>query len=183
MKTLIVYSSLTGNTRKVAQAISEAIGGSEMAPVGQSPDPAEYPLVLAGFWVDKGQADAKSKDFLSRLRDKMVGFFFTLGAYPDSPHADDVERVTAELLRAGGNDVLGSFRCQGKVDPELLERMKRMLPPDHPHAQMTEERKARLDEAARHPSDEDLMRARAFADDIYRKALSAPARPGKAARQ
>jgi flavodoxin len=172
MKCLIVYSTLTGNTKKVAEAVSGAIEGSEIVSVDQNPEPSGYDLILSGFWVDKGQADAKTKNFLARLKGRSVGFFYTLGAYPDSSHADDVAKDTEELLKAGGNVVLGSFRCQGKVDPELLEKMKKMLPPDHPHAQMTEERRTRLEEAAKHPNEEDLIKARAFAEDMHQKALA-----------
>jgi flavodoxin len=182
MKTLIVYTSLTGNTKKVAEAIAQAIGNSDLYPIAECPDPTDYPLVLVGFWVDRGQADAKTQAFLSELKNKSLAIFFTLGAYPDSPHADEVVKVTEELLLKGDNELLGSFRCQGKVDPALLERMKKMLPPDHPHAMMTDERKARLEEAAKHPNDEDLMKAKAFADDVWHKAISDSAKQLKAVR-
>ncbi|MDR0622083.1 MAG: flavodoxin family protein [Deltaproteobacteria bacterium] len=177
MKTLVAYSSLTGNTQKVAQAISDAIPGAEIHPVDKTPNLSDYGLIIVGFWVDRGQPDRKTQEFIERVEGKPVGFFFTLGAYPDSDHAGDVARVTEEMIAKGQNQVLGSFRCQGKVDPALLERMKKSLPADHPHAQMSPQRKARLEEAAKHPNDEDLLRAKAFADDTYRKALSAPAKP------
>lgn len=170
MKTLVTYSSLTGNTKKVAEAVASAIPGSELHPIDQSPDPSGYDLILAGFWVDRGEADRKTKEFLGKLQGKAVGFFFTLGAYPDSAHADDVARVTGELIERGQNEPMGSFRCQGKVDPALLGRMKKSLPPDHPHARMTEERKARLTEAAKHPNDKDLEGARAFALEAFGRA-------------
>jgi hypothetical protein len=103
---------------------------------------------------------------IEKVRGKAAAFFFTLGAYPDSAHADEVAAATGKLLAEGGNRTLGHFRCQGKVDPNLLERMKKMLPPDHPHARMTDERKARLDEAAKHPDEADLRRAAAFAAEL-----------------
>ncbi|MDR1051668.1 MAG: flavodoxin family protein [Deltaproteobacteria bacterium] len=171
MDTLIVYSSLTGNTEKVAGAIHGAIEGSTLCKVGEAPDAEGFELVVVGFWVDRGEPDAKTKAFLEKVKNKKTAFFFTLGAYPHSEHADDVARVTGELLAGNGNTVLGSYRCQGKVDPVLLERMKKMLPPDHPHAQMTDERKARLEEAARHPNEDDCRAAAAFAAETLKKAL------------
>lgn len=63
------------------------------------------------------------------------------------------------LEPARGNVVLGSWLCQGRVDPKVLEIMARMAGDVHP---MTEERKARIAEAARHPDDEDCRRAQAF---------------------
>ncbi|MDR2302936.1 MAG: flavodoxin family protein [Deltaproteobacteria bacterium] len=172
MKTLVVYSSLTGNTQKVAKAISEAIPGSELFPIDQAPSPSDYGLIMVGFWVNRGEPDQKTKAFLESLTGKTVAFFFTLGAYPDSDHADDVVKATQALIAKGRNQLLGSFRCQGKVDPALIERMKKVLPPDHPHAQMSDERKARLTEAAKHPNPEDFQKAKAFANDAYQRALS-----------
>ncbi|MDL2260222.1 flavodoxin family protein [Deltaproteobacteria bacterium OttesenSCG-928-K17] len=163
MKALVIYSTLTGNTKKVAEGILAGLPeGSALADVKDSPSPEAYDLVVPGFWVDQGHADKAMLAYFENLKNKKAAFFFTLGAYPDSEHADEVAADTEKRLKENGNTVLGHFRCQGKVDPKLLERMKQMLPPDHPHAQMTPERKARLDEAAKHPDDQDLARAKDF---------------------
>ncbi len=55
------------------------------------------------------------------------------------------------------NEIFGHFICQGKIDPALTEKFKD-LPPDHPHA-MTPERKARHEEAKKHPDSNDLKKA------------------------
>ncbi|MDR2387363.1 MAG: flavodoxin family protein [Deltaproteobacteria bacterium] len=182
MKTLVVFSSLTGNTQQVAQAIHEAIPGSDLFPIDSAPSPKDYGLIMVGFWVNRGEPDQKTKAFLRSLTDQAVAFFFTLGAYPDSDHASEVVKATQALIDQGHNQILGSFRCQGKVDPALIERMKKVMPPDHPHAQMSDERKARLSEAAKHPNLEDFLKARAFADDTYHKALSSPLPPSAGGR-
>ncbi|MDR1044352.1 MAG: flavodoxin family protein [Candidatus Adiutrix sp.] len=167
MKSLVVYSTLTGNTRKIAEALAEALPpGAECFNLRDAPEPEAYDLILPGFWVNRGQADQASLAYLEKIKGQKVVFFFTLGAYPDSGHADEVAADTERRLSENGNQVLGHFRCQGKVDPELLEKMKKMLPPDHPHAQMTPERQARLEEAARHPNEDDLARARRFIADL-----------------
>ena len=72
---------------------------------------------------------------------------------------------TKQRLLEGKNEVLGHFRCQGKVDPKLLERMKQMSGTPH---QDSPERQARLAEAAKHPNAEDCMAAEAFAMDILK---------------
>ncbi|MDR1657174.1 MAG: flavodoxin family protein [Deltaproteobacteria bacterium] len=168
-KILVAYSSLTDNTKKVAESILGALpAGTEFGKVGEV-NPASYALVFIGFWVDKGRPDPATLSFIEKLKNQTTAFFFTLGAYPNSEHADDVAKATEKLLAEGSNRILGHFRCQGKVDPNLLEKMKKMLPPDHPHAQMTDERKARLEEAAKHPDEEDLRKAADFAKDIVSK--------------
>lgn len=167
MKSLVVYSTLTGNTKKIAQALAEALpGGAECHDLKDNPNPDDFELILPGFWVNRGHADEASLAYFAKIRNKKVAFFFTLGAYPDSEHAGEVARDTEKRLAENGNQILGHFRCQGKVDPELLDKMKKMLPPDHPHAQMTPERQARLDEAAKHPNETDLVNARQFITNL-----------------
>jgi len=165
MKTLVTYSSRTGNTRLVAQAVHKAMPeGGLLVPVEDAPDPEGFDFVAVGFWVDKGMPDAKAQAYMQRLSGRIVGVFGTLGAYPDSQHARDCLAKTLELLR--GSTVVASFLCQGKVDPKLVEAMSRMPGNAHP---MTPERKARLEEAAKHPDATDLANARSvFAQALAR---------------
>jgi flavodoxin len=161
---LIVYSSKTGNTRKLAEGIHrglcEALAAGQgagpeirIAAVEEAPDPAGADWLLVGFWADRGTADQKAREYLKSLEGRRIGLFGTLGAYPDSAHAADIRNRVRELA-AEKNTVLGCFLCQGKIDPALTERFKN-LPPDNPHA-MTEERKKRHEEAAKHPDGHDL---------------------------
>ena len=72
MKTLIIYSSKTGNTRSIAEAIHEALPDSDILPVENAPAPetlpGEYGMVCVGYWVDKGMPDAKARAYLENLR-------------------------------------------------------------------------------------------------------------------
>jgi flavodoxin len=158
-KGMIVYSSKTGNTAKVAQEIYERLNLeniSELHPVESAPDPASADWLLVGFWVDKGDADPRALEYIGKIMDKKVGVFGTLGAYPGSQHAEDVkERVGARISK--NNALLGSFLCQGKIDPKLRE-MFRGFPPGHPHA-MTPERIKRHQDAESHPDNEDITAA------------------------
>ena len=89
MKALVVYSSRTGNTRKIAEAIAAVRPGCEIHPVESAPAPEGYDLVAVGYWVDKGMPDAQAKAYLETVRDANVALFGTLGAWPDSDHARD----------------------------------------------------------------------------------------------
>jgi flavodoxin len=154
---LIVYSSRTGNTGKVARAIHQGIGvEADLCEVGEAPDPGGYPWIIIGFWVNRGTADDDILAYLARIEGKPVGFFATLGAYPDSKHAADVVERFSELV-GERNMLIGSFICQGRVDPKLAEKF-RSFPPDHPHA-MTPERIKRHQDAASHPDEADLRNA------------------------
>ncbi|MDR3191762.1 MAG: flavodoxin family protein [Treponema sp.] len=157
---LIVYSSKTGNTKKLAQGIYRGLleGGvpARIAAVEEKPGAAGAPWVLAGFWADRGTADQKTLEYLRGLEGQRIGLFGTLGADPGSNHARELAKKT-EALAAEKNTCLGSFLCQGKIDPALTERFK-SLPPDHPHA-MNEERRKRHEEAAKHPDEADIAAA------------------------
>lgn len=162
MKILIVYSSLTGNTKMVAEAIADEVGTEALFAVEENPDAAVYDLVAVGFWVDKGTADAKAASYLPSLRGKKIALFATLGADPHSEHAQKSLQNAASLLDAS-NELVGTFICQGKVDPALIERMAKLFPEGHPHG-MNEERRARHSAASTHPDAQDLLAARnAFA--------------------
>ena len=68
------------------------------------------------------------QEYMKGIKDKKVALFATLGGYPDSDHAVKVIENARELIEAS-NDYIGSFICQGKIDPELTERSKQ-YPPD-----------------------------------------------------
>ena len=158
MKSLVVYSSRTGNTKAVAAAIHSAMPeGCEFYAVEEAPAAADYELVAVGFWVDKGTADAQAKKYLSGITDKKVILFATLGAYPDSDHARD-SMARAAMLLPHGNQLLGTFICQGRVDPKIAERFKD-LPAGHPHAP-TPESIARHQAASCHPNEQDFAKAK-----------------------
>ena len=169
MKTLVVYSSLTGNTKKVAQAVASVLPGCNLVPVEDAPASAEgYDLVALGYWVDKGMPDGRARAWLEGVENAPLAFFGTLGAWPDSDHAKECMKKGEELALepARGNRVYGSWLCQGKIDPKVLEVMAKMAGNVHP---MTPERKARIEEASRHPDDEDCRRAQEFFCNILEK--------------
>ena len=164
MKSMIVYSSKTGNTRMVAKAIQAVFPhGTEVYSVEDAPDPDFYDFLALGFWVDKGSADPKARGYFKRVKGKKIALFGTLGAYPDSDHATQCLERVRELNHA--NEILGEFLCQGRVDPDLVRMMETKMK-DDPHHSMTPERKKRLAEAEKHPDEADLTAARIYFRDL-----------------
>lgn len=167
MRTLITYSTLTGNTRKVAESIHKAVAGSELMDISDVKN-LDYDMIIVGTWIDKGTADAKALKFIQSLKDKTTAFFFTLGAYPDSEHAKNcVENIT-KLFTDNNNSVEGHFLCQGAVDPKLIEMMKTRFPADHPHGP-NPERIKRWKDASTHPDEKDLADAYSYFKDLMEK--------------
>ncbi|PID73708.1 MAG: flavodoxin family protein [Desulfobacterales bacterium] len=124
MKALIVYSTMTGNTRKLAEAALEVLPADALAvAVEDAPDPAEFDFVIVGFWLKAGKPDPKSADYLKKAKGhKNLFLFATHGARPGSDHAENAMRHAVSL--AEGARVSGTFGCFGEVDPGKLEMVK-----------------------------------------------------------
>jgi len=165
MKIAVIYSSKTGNTKKIAEAVLEGLPKeTEMLSVETAPSPEKFDFIIMGYWVDKGTADKNAMDYMKSISNKKVAIFATLGAYPDSDHAKDSLKAGAECL--GDNcEVIDTFICQGAIDPKLMEWMSK-LPEDHPHAP-DEARRKRWEDAKSKPDANDLKNAAKFAKKIF----------------
>ncbi len=169
MKVLVVWSSVTGNTEKIARAAARGCPGARVCSVDKAPDPAGFGPVFLAFWCDKGEIDANSLAYLGRIRDAAkakgtpidVAFFGTMGGEPESERARQwLQRKVAE--QAGAGELIrpiGAQLWQGRIDPRVVERMKRVMP-------MPPERLARIEAAASHPDAQDERQAAQWAAGI-----------------
>ena len=168
MRSLVVYSSRTGNTKTIAEAIYEMMPhGAVLAAVEEAPAPDDFDLICLGYWVNKGMPDTNMASYMARVQQKQVGLFGTLGAWPDSDHAKRCMAKAASMVAT--SNVLGNFVCQGKINPKLLDAMDtaKAIAKKHP---MTEERKARIEEAKKHPNAQDCSDAQECFADVVLKA-------------
>ena len=122
-------------------------------------------------WVDKGTADAKAANYLKSIKNSKVAVFATLGAEPETEHAKTSLQNGIDMLDQNGIDMLdssnklmGKFICQGKIDPKLLEVMRKMfgnkVSKENFHA-VDEKRLERHRRASTHPDAQDLANAKA----------------------
>lgn len=164
MNILVLYSSRTGNTKKVAEAIGAALG-AEVRPVHEMGDASSFDLVFVGFWAFRRGADMEARQAIGKLQRKAVAIFGTAGAYPDSDAAKSYIENTAALVRED-NTYLGGFICQGRVHSFHVNHRSMHTNEVHP---LTPERKARLEEAEKHPDEADLVKAAEFAKEMAEK--------------
>ena len=164
MKILVTYLSQTGNTEKVARAIYDSIGFTkEILPLQEAGAPEGYDLVFVGFPVQANSVPPKVQPFIKGLpKNQPVAFFHTHGSLRGS-----------ELVRTGLENavslaaqckVLGTFACQGKVKPSLIEAL--LNKPEH--KKWCEEAQS----ADGHPDEADLADAREFAADMTSRATA-----------
>ncbi len=172
MKILITCLSQTGNTEKVAGAIyEEASKAHEVEKKKLEEVSAEnlsgYDLLFVGSPIHAGNMSAPVKDFLSRLQvpsgKKLVGFLTHSGpAYPDQVMSKFTEPFKTACER-NGLEYLGSFNCQGFLNPAIHEIVKKSQ-------NLTDEQWAeRVKQMTGHPNAEDLNKARTFAKDVLAK--------------
>ena len=69
MKSIVIYSSRTGNTKMVAEAIASALPeGTPCVTVKEVPaDLASYDVVFMGFWADQGNADKAAQAVIKEI--------------------------------------------------------------------------------------------------------------------
>jgi len=70
MKTLVVYDSLHGNTKQIAQAVGDAVGGEVKVSSVNEADPStlrSFDLLFVGAPTHGGRASEPMKDFLGQV--------------------------------------------------------------------------------------------------------------------
>jgi flavodoxin len=120
VKTLIVYSSETGNTKKLAEALHELLGENTLCHINEAPDPSGYDLVALGFWLQAGKPDSRSAAYLTKIGHTKLFLFSTHGAAADSAHALKAMEHAESL--ASSAQLVGAFNCQGEVNPAIMKK-------------------------------------------------------------
>jgi flavodoxin len=152
---LVTYYSKTGNTRKVAEAIYQALPEVRVTkPMDAVNRTEDYDLIFVGFPIHSHSVPVEAVKFLRNLpRGKRIALFSTHGALSGSRLAREaIEEAVAVASQA---KVISTFSCRGKVALEALEELG-AAPEHRAWAEMAAS-------AADHPNEEDLEEARAFA--------------------
>ncbi len=129
----IIYSSLTGNTKVLADAIHEALPQDECEYFGVSDTviPSSE-LLYIGFWTDKGNADTKTLQLLSQLKNKQIFLFGTAGFGGSDVYFRKILNQVKQFVDAS-NVIVGEYMCQGRMPQSVRERYLKMKEaPDHP---------------------------------------------------
>lgn len=170
LQSMVVYSSRTGNTQKIATRIFAAIPGDskDMQRIGEYQG-KDAELFFVGFWTDKGDCCEQAAELLQSLHGKCVALFGTCGMRTDDAYYDNIREAVRKWLPED-NIYLGTFMCQGKMPMQVRNRYEAMLSngenPDWMRAMMRN-----FDEAMLHPDRADELAAEKFAKEVVRKAF------------
>lgn len=160
----VIFSSVTGNTKKVAHEILKIMPeGTEIYDLKELKNESDADLLVLGYWADRTTANKEMREFMEGLKGKKVITFGTLGAYPDSEHAKKTKENVSKLLEEN-NEVLGNFLCQGKIDTKITEMFKK-IGAKGPHV-MTPERIKMHEDSESHPNEDDFNNAKDFVRKI-----------------
>ena len=153
----IVFSSLTGNTKKLADTIHEMLPHDKCDYFGENDSRVrQSDLLYIGFWTDKGNADHKTLELLAKLKNKKIFLFGTAGFGGSDVYFKKILEQVRQSIDSS-NVVIGEYMCQGKMPPSVRERYIKMKEsPEHPaNLDMLIKN---FDCALSHPDGEDLER-------------------------
>lgn len=139
----VVYNSLTGNTKMLADTIKNVL-----------PDNDNDDIVFVGFWTDKGNADSKTIEYLKLLRNKKIFLFGTCGFGGSEAYFDRILTNVKSNVDSS-NQIIGEYMCQGKMPQSVRERYLKMKESNNcpPNIDALIDN---FDKALSHPDEKDL---------------------------
>jgi flavodoxin len=169
MTVLVTYMSLTGNTKKVAEAIYEEIAGEkEIKPMEEVDSLDGYELAFIGFPTHQMSVPAKAKEFISgKAAGKRVALFATHAAFVDAAIPQSADLVKGIQVKgreaAAGASLAGYADFRGTLAENVADKC--LASPD-PTIQMFGKLRPMT---VGQPDDNELARARAFARAMTEK--------------
>lgn len=155
----IIFSSMTGNTRKLADTIRGALPEELCDYFGDAKtgDP-DAEMIYVGFWTDKGTADQACRELLGGLRNKKIFLFGTAGFGGSEAYYHKILANVRTVIDAS-NTVVGEYMCQGRMPQAVRDRYVKMkeMPDVKPNLDALIEN---FDRALSHPDQEDLEKLR-----------------------
>lgn len=158
MKVCIIYDSITGNTKKLAETIKEKF----------SKDIVEKELadiIFIGSWTDKGNCSKKISEVYKNLKNKRIIIFGTAGFGGSREYFDRLYKRIKEQIPKNNQIENKYFYCQGKMPNTVKERYIKMIK-ENPEDSNLQVSLKNFEEALKHPNDEDIENAKKFAKEI-----------------
>ena len=164
MKYAIIYSSTTGNTKMLAEALALYMKKTDCVLCEtKHADAIDADFYFVGFWTFRGKCDKNTQQFLKKLEHKYIFLFGTAGFGSSNAYYKKILRRTRKHLHAS-TKLAGSFMCQGKMPPQIRKKYESML---HPIVarKYANYMIRNYDRAFNHPNQQDL-------DELYSELLN-----------
>ena len=144
----IVYSSKTGNTKMLADALHQALPADDCLYFG-APDAQALAAerIYIGFWTDKGSCDAETAAFLAQL---------TCGFGGGVAYFEQILARVRDLLPESVQ-LVGSYVCPGKMPQSVRDRYVRIAEEEPAKRSHMQKMIFNFDCALSHPDANDLQ--------------------------
>lgn len=160
MKIPIIFSTITGNAYKLANAVSDVVPDF-VGPYNISYITDEviemFDTFVLSYWCNHGSADDDTLALIDKMKGKNLIVIGTLGVSMDTKHASDVTRRVVAHASAY-NNLLGHFLCQGSID--LNRTARRLRIPFGEKGHLSQERFEKQKLSLSHPDEMDLKDAK-----------------------
>lgn len=164
---LILYSSITGNTKKIATSIFNAIPGTskELCDIKNFHYDKEANVYFVGFWTNRGSCDMNILTLLSSLHNKKIALFGTCGMGQNPIYFHSIANNVSAFI-AEDCEYLGSYFCQGKMPHSILEKYEMLKKKNPEESSSIDKMIENYNEALSHPNDQDFTEAQNFTNNI-----------------
>lgn len=167
---LVTYMSVTGNTKKVADAIyGEIEGTKEMRPIDQVESLDGYELSFIGFPIYQFGVPPPVRKFIEeKAKGKRVALFYTHASFSEPrvmPESEGLLKNIHKNVRqaAAGVVLMGTFDCRGELAENVAQGCLRS---NDPKVQMFGKLR---DMTLGHPDTSELEAAKVFAQEMVVK--------------
>lgn len=153
----IVYSSKTGNTKMLADALHQALPADDCLYFG-APDAQALAAerIYIGFWTDKGTCDAETAAFLAQLTQQEIFLFGTCGFGGGAAYFEQILARVRDLLPESVQ-LVGSYLCPGKMPQSVRDRYVRIAEEEPAKRSHMQKMIFNFDCALSHPDANDLQ--------------------------
>ena len=165
MKVAIIYSSITGNTKLLAETIKSEIKEEIVyfgKPINEEIDADVY---FIGSWTNKGDAANDIINFLKNLKNKKIVYFGTAGYGGSTVYYDTLFSRVKQYIDSS-NTIVGHFYCQGKMPTQVKERYIKMIT-ENPNDKNLKVSLKNFEDALTHPDKKDLENVKNWVNETF----------------
>ena len=163
MKIAIIYKSVTGNTKLLAEEIQKNLN-NEIIYIGAPQENIDADLYFIGSWTFKGDCVKEIADYLKTIHNKKIAYFGTCGFGGSISYYETIfKRVESNIDES--NELLGYFICQGKMPLTVKQKYIEMIKAN-PKDKNLQVSIKNFDEALNHPDESDLRELKKWLESI-----------------
>lgn len=155
MKETIVYDSLSGNTKELAETIKKIKKEVSISKISDKliEESKNSDVYYIGSPIIKGMCTEKIRKFLQGLQHKRIFLFVTAGYGGSKEYYETLEKRIRDIIPKS-NEIIGTFFCQGKMSESIKNRYVELMK-EHPEDKKLKVSLENYEKAKNHPNEED----------------------------